>query len=208
MFLCYNISVSISHLSVANKALFIEGRIFAFSYYKVIMNSYYSVLGVGKNATEKDLKKSYRTKLLLLHPDKQNQRKDNNRPLRGTVDNLQLVREAYQILIDPIKRANYDKSLNTKSGNNNLGAELASGLETVSLDDFDFNEDSVMWLRDCPRCNSKKSFEISENDLVKNISLCEGIPDDFDGAYNLVIQCNSCSLWLRVKYYDLDEDDE
>lgn len=172
------------------------------------MCSYYSVLGVEKNATEKDLKKSYRTKLLLLHPDKQNQRKDNNRPLRGTVDNLQFVREAYQILIDPIKRANYDKSLNTRSGNNNLGAELASGLETVSLDDFDFNEDSVMWLRDCPRCNSKKSFEISENDLVKNISLCEGIPDDFDGAYNLVIQCNSCSLWLRVKYYDLDEDDE
>lgn len=177
-------------------------------HYPISMSSYYTILGVGKNATELDLKRSYRRKLLLLHPDKQNQRKDH-KPQPGTVESLQLVREAYQILIDPTKRANYDKLIDIEhKKDSDLGAELASGLETVSLDDFNFNEYDVTWLRDCPRCKGKNSFEITEDDLVKNISLCEGVPDDFDGAYNMVIQCSSCTLWLRVKYYDLDEEDE
>lgn len=166
-------------------------------------STYYYVLNIPHNASESEIKQSYRKKLLLLHPDKQ--RKDDR--ANNTVE-LQSVREAYKILIDPIKRAEYDKSLVTKINKDELGMELASGLKCYTLDDFQDIEDNdgVKWEMNCPRCRSKGSFEITENDLVNNIEENRGSNQEADGAYNLVIQCSSCSLWLCVKYYDMDDE--
>ncbi|KAJ3321396.1 hypothetical protein HDV06_004381 [Boothiomyces sp. JEL0866] len=61
---------------------------------------YYKVLGISKNADEKEIKTAYKKLALKYHPDK------NNDP--GAAEKFKLVGEAYQVLIDPKRRYEYD----------------------------------------------------------------------------------------------------
>ncbi|MBU4691628.1 DnaJ domain-containing protein [Mycoplasma sp. ES3225-GEN-MYC] len=62
---------------------------------------YYEVLGVSKDASEKEIKHAYRKLAMQYHPDKL---KD------GTSDKkMQELNEAYEVLSDKQKRENYDK---------------------------------------------------------------------------------------------------
>lgn len=64
--------------------------------------SYYELLGVERQATEDELKKAYRRKALLLHPDKN--RGDEERATKTFAE----VQAAYEVLSDPQERAWYD----------------------------------------------------------------------------------------------------
>lgn len=59
---------------------------------------YYKVLGVPRNATKDDIKKSYRTLAHKFHPDK-----------GGDEKRFKEINEAYQILSDEQKRSQYDQ---------------------------------------------------------------------------------------------------
>lgn len=63
---------------------------------------YYEVLGVDRNATDEDLKKAYRRLALRYHPDK-------NPDDKAAEEHFKELNEAYQILADPGRRAQYDR---------------------------------------------------------------------------------------------------
>lgn len=65
------------------------------------MRDYYEVLGVGKDAPEREIKRAYRRLAKKYHPDV------NKSP--DAEDKFRELSEAYEILIDPDKRANYDR---------------------------------------------------------------------------------------------------
>lgn len=63
---------------------------------------YYEVLGVSKEASEDELKKSYRRLAMKFHPDR-------NPGDKAAEDKFKEASEAYEVLTDPQKRAIYDK---------------------------------------------------------------------------------------------------
>ena len=63
---------------------------------------YYEVLGVDRNASESDLKKSYRQMALKYHPDKNPGNKEAEEKFKEAA-------EAYEVLRDPEKRKIYDQ---------------------------------------------------------------------------------------------------
>lgn len=63
------------------------------------MKNYYEILGVGKNASEEEIKKAYRRLAHQHHPDKAG----------GNEGKFKEINEAYQVLSNRKKRAQYDR---------------------------------------------------------------------------------------------------
>jgi molecular chaperone DnaJ len=63
---------------------------------------YYEILGVDREAGEEDIKRAYRKLAVKFHPDK-------NPNDRAAEDRFKELGEAYEVLIDPQKRAAYDR---------------------------------------------------------------------------------------------------
>ncbi|RWS31686.1 dnaJ subfamily B member 9-like protein [Leptotrombidium deliense] len=62
---------------------------------------YYELLGVKKDANERQIKKAFRNLALKYHPDKNK--------AKGAEDKFREIAEAYEVLSDPEKRKQYDQ---------------------------------------------------------------------------------------------------
>lgn len=63
---------------------------------------FYEILGVSRDVSERDLKKAYKRLAMKYHPDR-------NQGDESSADKFKEVKEAYEILIDPQKKAAYDQ---------------------------------------------------------------------------------------------------
>ncbi|RIH84516.1 J domain-containing protein [Calidithermus roseus] len=66
------------------------------------MKDYYATLGVSREASADEIKKAYRKLALKYHPDK-------NPGNKEAEEQFKAINEAYAVLSDPQKRANYDR---------------------------------------------------------------------------------------------------
>ena len=82
---------------------------------------YYEVLGISRDSTEEDIKKAFRKLALKYHPDRN---KDKDAP-----EKFKEINEAYQVLIDPDKRAKYDRF-------GHAGVEGAGGVGFDGFENF------------------------------------------------------------------------
>jgi molecular chaperone DnaJ len=66
------------------------------------MRDYYETLGISRDASEVDIKKAFRQLAMKYHPDRNPDNKESE-------DSFKEINEAYSCLIDPQKRAHYDR---------------------------------------------------------------------------------------------------
>ena len=86
---------------------------------------YYSTLGVGRNASQDEIKRAYRKLAMQHHPDR-----------GGDTQTLAQINEAYDTLKDPIKRTQYDNPQpQYRFNTSNMG-----GFEDVFAQAFGFNQ--------------------------------------------------------------------
>lgn len=87
--------------------------------------NYYDILGVSKSASQDEIKKAFRKKAHELHPDKKT----------GDEKKFKEVNEAYQVLSDAQKRAQYDQFGQTFNG---TGSQTGGGFQGFDFSNFDF----------------------------------------------------------------------
>ena len=91
---------------------------------------YYEVLGVGRDASSEDLKKSYRRLAHRYHPDKTQGDKESEEKFKE-------LNEAYEILSDPDKRRKYDTFGHGMEGAGFGGGEGFGGFGDIFEDIFE-----------------------------------------------------------------------
>ena len=74
------------------------------------MKDYYQVLGLTKEASEDEIKKSYRKLAMKYHPDRN--------PDSGAEEKFKEVKEAYEVLSDSAKKAEYDRKASSPFAHN------------------------------------------------------------------------------------------
>jgi len=96
---------------------------------------YYEVLGVVKNASDGDIKKAYRKLAMKYHPDR-----NQGDAAKVAEEKFKEVKEAYEMLSDPQKRAAYDRfghaGVDPNRGGMGAGAEGFGGFAETFGDIF------------------------------------------------------------------------
>jgi len=107
---------------------------------------------------------------------------------------------ARDILVDPARRREYDNTLLLKNAQTDINGTLTglhpTGLETLDLDDMNYDEEHASWAKTC-RCGNIKAYEVSEEDLDIASS---------DGGHEVLVGCGGCSLFVRVVFEAIDAD--
>uniref|UniRef100_A0A4W3HQL7 DnaJ homolog subfamily C member 7 n=1 Tax=Callorhinchus milii TaxID=7868 RepID=A0A4W3HQL7_CALMI len=92
---------------------------------------YYKVLGVDKNASEDEIKKAYRKRALMHHPDRHSSSSPEMQ--KEEEKKFKEVGEAFSILSDQKKKARYDSGQDLEDDGMNFGGKCFSRCTSVSL---------------------------------------------------------------------------
>lgn len=70
------------------------------------MENLYNILGVAPNAGTDDIKKRYRSLAMRFHPDRNSE--------EGAEARFNAIQQAYEVLTDARRRAEYDQQMNDR----------------------------------------------------------------------------------------------
>ena len=87
---------------------------------------YYKILGVGRQASEDEIKKAYKKRALVHHPDRHANASDTEK--NEQEKKFKEIGEAYAILSDSKKRARYDR------GEDDDGSGYSTGYGGADID--------------------------------------------------------------------------
>ena len=158
------------------------------------MKDYYQILGVPKNASEEEIKKAYRKLAHQYHPDKPG----------GDEKKFKEINEAYEVLSNKEKRAQYDKFGQVFEGGMPQGESGGRNWNPFSNFGFDFSiyqdindfgfEDIFEGIFGGGHQKSK-SYSVRGNDIEINLQI--SLEEAFSGSkkdlnFKTFITCEKC----------------
>jgi DnaJ-class molecular chaperone len=202
------------------------------TYYEILNLSPSAVSSLDETSATQLIKRAYRRALLNHHPDKKGPNR-GHRPHQSITNptipsasssssssssyTIDQISTAYATLSHPSQRQAYDRALHsttTSTGRTGVGGAesgFQTGIETLDLDDLDSEEyvdtddnnssngtgsTTTRWYRSC-RCGNPRGYRFTEADLEEAADLGE-----------LMVGCADCSLWLRVHFAVVDDDND
>ncbi len=143
---------------------------------------YYEILGVKRDASADDLKKAFRQKARKYHPDL-------NKGSKEAEAKFKEINEAYQVLSDPQKKAQYDQV-----GHAEFTPGDAASYKTPSYDDL-FRDFGLGDIFDAFSGGSRRARQRAGADLRYDIEI--SLADAFYGTKNTVAvphfsECSTC----------------
>ena len=144
---------------------------------------YYEVLGVDKSASEKDLKNAFRSLARKYHPDRSSE--------PDAEDKFKEIQDAYAVLSDSQKRAQYDRFGHQGPGGNPFGGFGGGGGFNINLEDL-FGGDIFSQMFGGGRGGSRQR---SGNDIlikhsIEFIDVLEGSKEEI--TIDLPAACSDC----------------
>jgi molecular chaperone DnaJ len=154
------------------------------------MKDYYQTLGISRTASADEIKKAYRQMAVKFHPDK-------NQGTQEAEAKFKEIKEAYDFLSDPLKKANYD---NPRSGDPFSDFfKNRSPFQDVNLDQFfGRNQRREAQIRKGRNLSAYVSLTLEEMmaGVVKKVNLKRNIPCQpcsGTGAENSeIVKCTNC----------------
>ena len=128
--------------------------------------SYYSILSVSPKATSEEIRKAYKSLVLISHPDKNKDRHND----------FLSIAKAWEILGDPDKRKHYDANVEFEA----LQSFAIS--DNIYIGDFDTDEDGNYFYI----CRCQNEYVLSQEDvgyLIRYVSCC-GCSLSIEVVYN------------------------
>lgn len=122
-------------------------------------NSYYDTLEIDKNASQDEIKKSFRRLSMLHHPDKNNNSSESIRK-------IQEINEAYEVLADESSRRQYDFESTMSQNELNLH-DIFSGLFHMGMGENPFGNANVRVFYGNPH----QVFQQMPQTIIKNVSI-------------------------------------
>lgn len=143
---------------------------------------YYEVLGVRKGAAQDDIKKSFRQLARKYHPDL-------NKGSREAEEKFKEINEAYQVLSDPQKRAQYDQF-----GHTAFKPEDFAGYRTPGFDDlfrdFGFGDIFNVFGRDSGRGRQREGADLKIDVTISLSDAFSGLKNTLDVPH--ASACGTC----------------
>jgi curved DNA-binding protein CbpA len=138
---------------------------------------YYEILGIQRNASPQDITDAWRYWVNILHPDRMSKMPEHIR--KKAEEDLKKVNEAYSVLSDPRKRAEYDRGLGAAVGAKVSGYEQTRTERKPKVEVYP----AIIYLDSMkPRAKQKGTF------FIRNIG----------GVYSKVLISNP-EKWIKIK---------
>jgi molecular chaperone DnaJ len=142
----------------------------------------YEVLGVSRTADDEELKKAYRKLALKLHPDK------NPESRAAAEEHFKELNEAYQILSDPERRAQYDRFGHAAFEGGMGGFDFSAGFDDILGDLFG---DFFGTGRSRGRTRARRGADLQYQLTIAFVDACRGCEKTL--SIPRLTRCETCS---------------
>ena len=179
-------------------------------------DDFYQVLGIPRQATNREIREAFQKLALLHHPDKSQTRGAGKSTLGTDQDSSRYLKIAlaYETLADPQRRLAHDAQIRTQGHQRSDGALSSRGraIHTdIDLGDFSIDPAAKKYSHPCLRCSGY--FTVPEAHLEAEIELLKGSeltyeevgdPVASNNSHSLessvIAECESCSMQVRVPF--------